>query len=39
MALLQEEIRNVTIPDHDPVYGKDGPLVLLWRKVSRQNNL
>lgn len=39
MARLEEEIRNVAIPDHDPVYGKDGPLVLLWREASRYNKL
>ncbi|MBT2687310.1 cupin domain-containing protein [Bacillus sp. ISL-47] len=26
------EIRNVPVPDFDPVYGEDGPLLGKWRK-------
>lgn len=27
-----ETIPNVPLPDTDPVYGKDGPLMTLWRR-------
>ncbi|KAF9889818.1 hypothetical protein FE257_006908 [Aspergillus nanangensis] len=39
MSGLQEEIRNVITPNHDPVYGEDGPLPVLWRKASRASQL
>jgi uncharacterized protein YjlB len=26
-----ESIANVPVPDSDPVYGEDGPLIRLWR--------
>lgn len=39
MDKLEEEIRKVIIPDHDPVYGLDGPLAVLWRKASRESKL
>ncbi|KAL5356125.1 hypothetical protein BJX96DRAFT_162212 [Aspergillus floccosus] len=39
MALLEDEISKVIIPSHDPVYGEDGPLPVLWRKASRDNKL
>lgn len=34
-----EEIKITGVPDYDPVYGKDGPLVQLWRKASAGENL
>lgn len=39
MAQLEEEIKAVGVPDHDPVYGKDGPLVVLWRTAMREHKL
>ncbi|PKY01820.1 hypothetical protein P168DRAFT_292877 [Aspergillus campestris IBT 28561] len=39
MDKLEEDIRKVIIPDHDPVYGLDGPLVVLWREASRGSKL
>lgn len=39
MNKLIEEIKQVKIPTHDPVYGKDGPLVRLWTQSRRQNRL
>ena len=38
MDKLEEEIRRVIVPEHDPVFGEGGPLVTLWRKV-RQDKL
>lgn len=37
MEVLREEIEGVNIPDHDPVYGLDGPLANIWNQASRQN--
>lgn len=37
MDQLTAEIEMVETPDHDPVYGLDGPLVRLWRQDSREN--
>lgn len=31
MTALETEIRAVDIPEHDPVYGQDGPLVAIWK--------
>lgn len=28
---MREEVEAVSIPDHDPVMGFDGPLPRLWR--------
>ncbi|KAJ5084917.1 hypothetical protein NUU61_009496 [Penicillium alfredii] len=39
MHLLVEEITSVAVPEDDPVYGKDGPLVTLWQQASRSNKL
>lgn len=39
MELLREEIVGVNTPDHDPVYGLDGPLVEIWNQALRQNKL
>ena len=39
MNKLEEEIRGVEVPDYDPVFGKDGPLVTLWGKAMRGNKL
>ncbi|KAJ5211917.1 uncharacterized protein N7498_003563 [Penicillium cinerascens] len=39
METLREEIAGVDIPQHDPVYGLDGPLVDIWNEASRQNKL
>jgi uncharacterized protein YjlB len=36
---LREEIESVDTPDHDPVYGLNGPLVEIWNQASRQNKL
>lgn len=37
METLRAEIRKVEIPEHDPVYGLDGPLVKIWKQASRKN--
>ena len=39
MDKLEEEIRQVIVPDYDPVYGLDGPLAVLWREASRESKL
>jgi uncharacterized protein YjlB len=39
MKKLEDEIRAVVMPEYDPVYGKDGPLVTLWREATRENKL
>ncbi|KAK5001823.1 hypothetical protein LTR28_012177, partial [Elasticomyces elasticus] len=26
--------RGVPVPDHDPIFGLDGPLVEIWRKAA-----
>ncbi|MCI0710797.1 MAG: hypothetical protein L0154_11610 [Chloroflexi bacterium] len=31
---ILENIRTVPLPDQDPVYGSDGPLLELWGKQS-----
>jgi uncharacterized protein YjlB len=32
-----EDIRNVPIPDKDPVYGVTGPLIELWKEPQKMN--
>jgi len=39
MAELENEIGAVGVPEHDPVYGLEGPLVVLWKKAMRANKL
>ena len=39
MKKLEDEIRAVIMPEYDPVYGKDGPLVTIWKKALRESNL
>lgn len=34
MSQLIEEIKQVKVPDHDPVYGLNGPLVRLWKQTQ-----
>lgn len=34
MDALRHEIDAVAVPDHDPVFGKDGPLVELWKSAK-----
>jgi uncharacterized protein YjlB len=31
---LRNEIANVGMPEMDPVYGVDGPLVKIWKDAS-----
>lgn len=38
MSKLEEEVRGVIVPEHDPVFGEGGPLVKLWGK-ARQDKL
>lgn len=35
---LKKEIRAVGVPEQDPVYGVDGPLVRIWREVERRES-
>jgi uncharacterized protein YjlB len=35
MEELKNEIRGVEVPEEDPVYGVDGPLVRIWRGVGK----
>jgi uncharacterized protein YjlB len=32
---LKDEIAHVAMPDEDPVYGTDGPLVRIWKAASK----
>ena len=32
---LREEIAHVAIPESDPVYGVEGPLVRIWKAARR----
>ena len=36
---LEREIQRVGVPDRDPVYGLNGPLVTLWRQASRPSKM
>ena len=31
MRALAEEIKNVPVPDFDPVFGANGPLSRIWK--------
>jgi uncharacterized protein YjlB len=35
MDELKREISEVGMPEQDPVYGVDGPLVRIWKEVKR----
>jgi uncharacterized protein YjlB len=35
MEDLKREISEVGMPEQDPVYGADGPLVRIWKEVER----
>ncbi|KAH4067028.1 hypothetical protein HBH70_067570 [Parastagonospora nodorum] len=35
---LKKEIRAVGVPEQDPVYGVDGPLVRIWREAERRES-
>jgi uncharacterized protein YjlB len=32
---LEKEIAGVEMPNEDPVYGVDGPLVRIWRAAGK----
>lgn len=33
-SLKAEQAKRVPIPDYDPIYGKDGPLVDIWTRAA-----
>jgi len=39
MEDLQKEIRDVTIPDSDPVFGANGPLCQIWKAASSKSTV
>lgn len=34
-SVFLETIDEVDMPEDDPVYGPDGPLLMLWRQTPR----